>query len=257
VSRPVRSLRSARARRRLQEAYRQVLESAAGRVVNLESKRLARAIKKSRDSASPVAEFWRLAESVWDDLPDVVRRELDPVIASLGTAVLGELLEELDREASEEAAEALASLGGDYVEAQAARWTKSSSGVLRKLQRETEQGDADVEEEVDMLTLFERQVDDWKDGRASRWAQTQAVQATGALSRAGYVALGVVLLRWVTFGDACEYCNQLNGIVVGVEESFLEEGQELEGSSGPLTVTRNIGHPPAHEGCDCGIVAEE
>ena len=71
------------------------------------------------------------------------------------------------------------------------------------------------------------------------------------------MAAGVTLIRWVTTGKSCPFCEMLDGQIIGIEENFASAGESLapEGKT-PLTFNSNIGHAPAHVGCDCDIVAE-
>jgi hypothetical protein len=66
----------------------------------------------------------------------------------------------------------------------------------------------------------------------------------------------VQYIRWVAFGESCPYCSALDGQVVGINRFFLEAGDfQPEGADRPLTVSSNVGHAPAHAGCDCMTVA--
>ncbi len=69
------------------------------------------------------------------------------------------------------------------------------------------------------------------------------------------VAAGVTLLRWVTIGENCPFCDSLSGKVVGVEQDFALPNDVIEAGGKGLGVRSKIGHPPIHRGCDCQIVA--
>ena len=63
-------------------------------------------------------------------------------------------------------------------------------------------------------------------------------------------------MGWGGRGETCPYCRALDGRVVGIRDAFLNPGEFLpEGAAAALLVTRKVGHPPAHRGCDCLVVA--
>ena len=68
---------------------------------------------------------------------------------------------------------------------------------------------------------------------------------------------GILRLVWVSFGDSCPYCKNLNGRTVGIKEAFLNAGDEFhpDGAESALKVSRKVRHAPAHRGCDCVVGA--
>ena len=245
-----RATRSVKARRRLQTAYVSLFRQAATRFVSVEVKRLLRAIAKARKANIPVQDFLNRSEEILEKLPALIAREATPVVASLGNAVLGEVLEEVQADDDESPSATIEAFADEYVAGMGRAHVRESSTQLSALVRDTE----DAENVLDVL---EERVTQWGERRADKVARRHATQATAALSKIAYVALGITLVRWHAFGDSCEFCNELDGKVVGVEEVFLKSGDKLNGADGGELVTRsNIGHPPAHDGCDCGIAAE-
>jgi len=98
----------------------------------------------------------------------------------------------------------------------------------------------------------------WRNERPAIVAADEAQRAGHAAARAAWLALGVKYLRWVTSGsDTCPYCRDLDGKTIGIQTVFIEAGREFEptGADKPMKTTINIGHPPLHRGCNCGIVA--
>jgi hypothetical protein len=109
----------------------------------------------------------------------------------------------------------------------------------------------------DALTGLQALTDGWKTGMAEAMAQEESVRAGNATTREVFRSAGVTTLRWMAVGeDTCPYCSGLDGKVVGIEENFLNAGQELtpEGAA-PFRASRKVMHPPVHGGCDCVIVA--
>jgi hypothetical protein len=71
-----------------------------------------------------------------------------------------------------------------------------------------------------------------------------------------YVVAGISRIRWVGAGKSCPYCSSLDGRIIGITDNFIGKGEEFnpEGAEGPLVPSFNVGHPPAHAGCDCSII---
>lgn len=138
-----------------------------------------------------------------------------------------------------------------YLEAYASRHAARSEGALRDAMAKAR------ENGTDPLEALEEIFDDWREGRPAAEAQDEAVRFTGAISKAVYVAGGRELLRWMAFGESCPYCDALDGVVVGINEFFLAAGVDFqpEGADRPLHTSHNVGHAPAHGGCDCMVTA--
>jgi hypothetical protein len=49
---------------------------------------------------------------------------------------------------------------------------------------------------------------------------------------------------------------ELDGKVVEITKHFVNAGESIEaaGADGPLTTQVDLGHPPAHDGCNCSVV---
>jgi hypothetical protein len=89
-------------------------------------------------------------------------------------------------------------------------------------------------------------VSEWPEYLAGK----EAVQAGNAVAREVYKRNGIMELVWsTTTGEkACSYCDSLDGRVVGIEGKFDIDG---------LPAFRSVEYPPAHDGCECVIVARK
>ena len=138
----------------------------------------------------------------------------------------------------------------DYADVMGVRWAaRSRREIMRILRDSPDDAAAEIH---DML-------DRWTASRAGTVANHEATRAGSAFLRASYIAAGVVMVRWVTRGQNCPLCSAMNGKVVEIQRAFLGAGDVVDPADGettPLEVSRNISHPPLHEGCDCGIIAE-
>jgi len=138
-----------------------------------------------------------------------------------------------------------------YAEALGRRQVGKSIGTLQTiLDRALENGEDPAKE-------VEAKLDAWEESRAGQVAHKETITANNGLARAFYVLVGVTQLRWVASGKNCPFCRDLDGTVVGIQKLFLQAGEDFEpdGAETPLRPRSNIGHPPAHDGCDCVIVA--
>jgi len=92
---------------------------------------------------------------------------------------------------------------------------------------------------------------------AQETARWEAVRFGNAVALAAMLVVGVRRKVWVAFGDSCPYCLELDGMVMGIEDVFVPIGTDFqpEGAERPIHVGHSAGHPPLHDGCDCGIAA--
>jgi len=141
-----------------------------------------------------------------------------------------------------------------YLSSFAARHCAISQAHIRELILQAEAEGLSREEIEERLYA---ELSTWPEKRAAEEARWESVRFGNALAKFFYGAAGVLYLRWVAVDKSCPYCAMLDGKVVGISEHFLRAGSELrpEGVDKPLSVDRNVGHPPAHSGCDCIIVA--
>ena len=102
---------------------------------------------------------------------------------------------------------------------------------------------------------METRLAQWDERRPEKMAVRESVQANGAVSRLAYAAVGVSTV-WLTFGDNCPLCDELDGRTAGVGQDFVDAGATVNAAGvSPLTARNSVGHPQLHEGCDCMVVA--
>lgn len=105
--------------------------------------------------------------------------------------------------------------------------------------------------------------DEWVEGwRSEMIARTETARAFSTGSITAWKSTGVVERKiWHAAGDACPFCLDLNGTVVGLEENFFDEdeihttkwrGHQLEMGHGYAAVNG----PPLHPNCRCVLLAE-
>lgn len=98
---------------------------------------------------------------------------------------------------------------------------------------------------------------DAKNFRAERLARTETLDVSSVSAREGYKQTGYVTkIEWFANPDACEFCQELDGKVVGIDNNFAELGQQIEGVNGGIL---NVDYdtmdgPPAHPNCECTLL---
>jgi HK97 family phage portal protein len=106
------------------------------------------------------------------------------------------------------------------------------------------------------LTALKVRMDTWTE-QGDVLARKHTVQSESNISREAWKRSGVTTIVWE--GGDCDFCSQLNGQVVGIEDKFVDAqgGIEVPGKStmfvGGSAATGSGGllNPPLHNGCDC------
>lgn len=116
-----------------------------------------------------------------------------------------------------------------------------------------------------VLEKIQERMEQWVDSAANA-AADKVTQSDGAIAREVWKQMGVTKLVWNA--GTCPICRQLDGRVIGIEESFVPQGQALyatdeqgnpimnedaEGYKSPIWAGSNVVHPPLHSGCTCSI----
>jgi HK97 family phage portal protein len=233
-------------RKQLAQSFRPVLADALARVVRRERNDILASARKMLDRRD-AAQLQRWITEFFRDHVEFVARQTEPVYRSIHAAIIGSVGEQLDADFS--GVQDLEVFLEDYVNAFAARHVRvSEADVLQALRRA-------LEAETDPLEALEAHFETYEEDRVSGDTDWEVTRSENAFAKAAYAAAGVTYIVWRTRGDSCEYCLGLNGKRIGVVENFISAGEEYRPTedSEPLRPSTNVGHPPAHRGCDCGI----
>jgi hypothetical protein len=104
-----------------------------------------------------------------------------------------------------------------------------------------------------VLDAIQKRMETWVDS-ADRKAEDKITQSDGAVAREIWRRNGVTKITWQGAGAECPLCGQLDGKVIGIEESFVKQGEGVEAEGhGKLWAGADILHPPLHKGCGCSI----
>ena len=244
-------LRSLANRRKIAEATKPLIEAATRRLVRRESKAVKRMMTKQLSGGLTGREEQRGTDGLANDIEafyfgefvDVIVAELLPIIRSYAQQIYTQAA--LEVAMPPELTEDLEEFIRGYMAVSANGYAKQSRQALQAIISNTDF--SEMAAEIDLLLA------EWAETRARRVATRQTTEGNGAFSKFAYVAGGAIALRWVTSGSNCPFCKKLSGRTVLGSENFLEAGSALDSDQGQLKVRKNVGHPPAHPGCDCFI----
>lgn len=229
-------------RKRLAEVAMPQLEEAAQRVLNRELNDIGKMAKKL--GLTDLAEW---LDRFLNDHQAVVEENIAAPVTALGQLAGDAAAEEAGTEA---VADVLDAFLAEYVTSRSGAWIARLRLRLRKVMEVAEAEAAGTGPAAVLEALQKR-----KDEEASDWARDQATRIVNAAAVTVWTSVGVLTLRWVAFGDNCPYCAAIDGKVVGVNEWFVQSGEELTPNGAKVFSTlSNVRHPPLHDGCDCMIV---
>lgn len=106
---------------------------------------------------------------------------------------------------------------------------------------------------------FEKRFPEWSSSKAEMVARSETNRAANIGAKGAYVEGGATKLKWLTSSDPCEFCAQLSGQIVGVDQVFVKVGSNVTGVNGGTLKNRylDVEAPPLHPHCVCTIVAED
>lgn len=200
-------------------------------------------------------------ENLFDDEEEI------SILIDGATPILRELLEKEGKEAAK-------LIGSTVFEANLERVVNGLNkriGLMAKTYNETtldllkeklKEG-LEAGESLPELAERVRQIYEFSDEvRAERVARTEAFAVANSATREAWRQSGVVkTLKWFTALDerVCEFCEPMNGKIIGIEENWFEKGDSLKGrDGGKLEIDySDIETPPLHCYCRCYIRPEE
>jgi HK97 family phage portal protein len=256
---------AAAARHRLQVAFLPLYEDVAGRVCRREANDIGNAAKRLLGKGKR-AEFDEWLERFLVEDEAFTRKAYAPVMRSYAAQI--EALAE--RETGKTAAGSVEGFADAYLDEAARRHVNHlRTRVMRELRGSRGAGEQGREERVaggeeeepmtdaQIAAQIEAMLETYRENEPERMARQESVRANNALAIALYGLMQVFRKRWITFGDNCPYCDSLAGRSIDLDAFFLALGQQFlpEGAAMPLIPGQNVGHAPAHEGCDCMVVA--
>lgn len=241
-----RAQRSAVSRSKVADVYEGLFTDAAGRIVRKERRDLHEAIEKLAGTRD-LADFQLWLGEYYRKFPDFIKRQIAPVYASFSAAVEKEVSDEIGRKDFGSQSERDQFLAG-VVDAFTKRYIGSSRASIDKLTKEAAANGMTVAEVLD------GELDKWETERPAEVARNEKVQASNAFAKNLYRMAGIMTLVWVANQDACPFCAGMSGRTTNVAQPFVYKGDEIPADRA-LHVSKSLGHPPLHTGCQCQIMA--
>jgi hypothetical protein len=220
----------------------------AERIVRREVNDVRRAAQKYLVRAKDAAGFLLWLGDFYEEHVGFVAKQMGPVLESMALLVIDAIADEVDGEIDR--ADVLGK-AAEYAENMGLRWSLSSRGQIERLVKDAR------DEGIDPIEPVEERLGEWEEKQADKNGRREAVRGVNAIAKFAYIAAGVQVLRWMSSGEDCPYCEAMNGRTVGIMQSFFEGGESFmpQGAKGPLLIRGTVSHPPVHDGCDCAIVA--
>lgn len=244
TDRKVRALTTAR--RQITEQFRPVFGTTSQTLVDQETEDI-RAAAAELLAENKIEEFRSFVTEYYVAFADEIRNGFAGLLTAMESEISPLALEEIGSEESFDLSEFLAT----YAQTLGRRWAGSSRGQLHEVVNEA------VEASEDPQKAVEARLDEWEEKKAGKVEQREPPRVESAVSKAVWARAGVRRIRWVTFGDSCDYCVALDGAIIAIEASFVGAGVPFQPAGAePFVSTSNIGHPPLHDGCNCGIAAD-
>lgn len=242
-------------RRRLLAHFSPLVLGAMERMVRGEVRNLRSASDRLLTGDDPGAFLSWLGDYYFQSHPGFARGLVRPVFDALSGQVTSHLTEQMQVDLAEGERDKFVA---DYTDAFTNRYSASSRKQLEQVVRE-----ATAQPDGDPAAALEQRTSEWMDGtpdggrpRAQRWSDRESHRLENAAAKVVFLAAGVSILRWRSFGESCPYCRHLDGVTVSIHSAFIGAGEHFqpEGADHPLVTDVDVGHPPAHSGCDCMIV---
>ncbi len=227
--------RGAISRHKIALSYRSVFEKAAREIVKREKSHIVKNAKEKLGQRSVIA--WNdWLDNFYREFVDYIRKQISGPVEGLVKAIMPMVANEIN--ADTKTLPDINEYVRRYADIFAREYAKSSEGQLKQLARDNQITDISP---IDAIT---ERMEEWEERRPAKVAMNETIKCSNVLAKAVFVGAGITKLVWyATGGQPCEFCQQLDGQVVGTEGKFSVSG--LSSSS----------TPPIHEGCECTIMA--
>lgn len=236
-----RGKQAAALRLRLQQRYTGLYADVAGRVVRREANDIANNAKKHFGQRS-AATFSEWLAAFYEGHGSFVRDAFAPLTTNYAGQVADLAAAEVGQDAPD-----VGNFVTAYIDSMAVRHVAKQEARLRTVMENAPE---------DPLPAILAELETWREKKPAEIGLGESVRANNAVALAVYGMAGITRKVWRTMGKNCPYCQQLDGKTIALELNFISAGQPLtaEGKT-PLIPSRDVGHAPAHGGCDCMIVA--
>lgn len=145
-----------------------------------------------------------------------------------------------------------------YVQSRTSKMAKNfNDETLDKLNKTLAEGIQAGESLEKLRKRLENVYDDAERYRTLRVARTETLNASNEATNEAYRQTGYVKGKeWYVNPDACEQCLPFEGKTIGLDETFVKQGESYEDGNGEVheNTYDDIDSPPLHPNCRCTIL---
>mgnify|MGYP005992138219 CR=1 FL=1 len=229
------------------KSYKTIIEEAFTRIYKREEADIMRQAKKmlgKRDSEQFL--FW--LSDFYRQHEEFTEKQLITVFRSLAEAITIHAASEIGTTGS--VTPELDEFILAYIGALRSRHIGASISMLRNVVEGSLKSGSDV------VSSLQSEFDNWYTSRLSSVANEETVRYSNAITRETYLQNGVNEIEWIADSDPCEFCQHFDGMVINIQNNFINKDQEVEVNGNSFKPSRNIKHPSLHSGCECTISAK-
>jgi HK97 family phage portal protein len=222
-------------RDRITNAFNPLILDAVSQVVNRESIQIKRAINKY-NTGREITSFRSWLDNFYSEIiPEFIKKKVGPVLRSFAITIQKESEAEINIARSD-----LTNFIEKHIDHYKEGHVRSSLGQLLNLLEE---------KGVDEI---EKRVDEWakNNHKAEKIAKRQVVTTSNLIFAEVAFGAGYKIMS-NTRDESCQWCNQLNGKIVGRGGFMLKSGDWQSSDGQIMNVSRSHVTPSYHKGCDC------
>lgn len=230
-----------RARMKTTDSFEELFKEATGRVVRREAEQVRKAAKKHLGQRNLRSFDDWLDQFYEKDFPDFIQKQFLPVLMGMSSIVFNQALAEVN--AQDPADGNLQQNVETYSTVLAQQYAGKSQNQLKNVVQENPD---------DPHGAIEQRVTEWEEKRPEKVSRSEVVRFANYIAKIAFIAAGITYLRWDARGTACPICQHLDGVIVGIKDSFAAAGMNIGG----MEIKSSVNFPPLHGGCKCHITAE-
>ena len=238
-------------RNKIKNSYRNLFSEATAKIVQREKTNILKGVRKHLQERS-LTSFTEWLEDYYREFPEYIRNQMLPVMNSMAESIQELAAQEVGADVG--MTPEMERFMDEYVTVFTARYTGSSRGQIVALANKA------ADEGENIAAAIEQRLTEWEQRRPNKVAMNETVQLGSAVAVAVFAAAGVNRLRWHAIGaENCEFCQEMDGKVVSVDQPFLAKDDvlEAEGREGQnIQLNRPTMHPPLHQFCVCEIIPD-
>ena len=243
--------------KQLERSYRRLFNDAVQRIVNKEAAAVKKAAKSHLEGRSAKTfESW--VEDFYTTMPDYIKKNFFPTQHTFMRQITQEAMRVAGIDPLTDMSAQMDKWATDFADVYTKRYVSSSKGQLKKIVENTDP--------ENVAAAISQRADEWIEKRAGKAALNETVRISNFTALQVWKESGVRKKVWVTVGKNCAFCDSLDGKVVGIESSFLDdlndkglmyitkEGKPTSENTGKVFARGPTLHCPLHQGCDCSIM---